>query len=74
MVLTEAELAATNPAQRIDDALAARLSDWADRRYRETLTVADLADPSLVVEARTALVELTAILALGSDFYPFQRV
>ena len=39
-----------------------------------TLTVADLADPSLIVEARTALDELTAILDLGSDFYPFQRV
>ena len=52
----------------------ARLNAWADRRYRDTLTVADLADPSLIVEVRTALDELTAILDLGSDFYPFQRV
>ncbi len=74
VVLTEAELAATNPAQRIDDALVARLNDWADRRYRDTLAVADLADPALVVEARTALDELTTILDLGTDFYPFQRV
>ena len=32
-----------------------------------------LADPALVTEARTALDELTGILGLGSDFYPFQR-
>ena len=73
VVLTEAELAATNPAQRLDDALAARLGDWADRRYRDQLAVADLADPALVVEARTALDELTTILGLGGDFYPVQR-
>jgi len=74
VVLTEAELAATNPAQRVDDVLVARLNAWADRHYRETLSVADLADPSLVVEASTALDALTGILDLGSDFYPFQRV
>ena len=73
VVLTEAELAATNRAQRLDETLAARLEDWADRRYRDTLTVADLADPALVTEARTALDELTGLLDLGSGFYPFQR-
>ena len=30
-------------------------------------------DPALVVEARTALDELTGILGLGGDFYRFQR-
>ena len=73
VVLTDAELAATNPAQRIDAALVARLSDWADRRYRDRLSPEDLADRKLITESREALDELTAILGLGSDFYPFQR-
>jgi succinylarginine dihydrolase len=74
VVLTDAELAATNPAQRVDAALAARLTDWADRRYRDQLSVDDLADPQLVIEVREALDELTGILGLGADFYPFQQV
>jgi len=74
VVLTEAELAATNPAMRLTDTLHARLSEWASRWYRETLTPADLADPALIVETRGALDALTGMLRLGSDFYPFQCV
>jgi succinylarginine dihydrolase len=33
-----------------------------------------LGDPALVSETQTALDDLTRILPLGSDFYPFQRV
>ncbi|MBL0947031.1 N-succinylarginine dihydrolase [Brevundimonas sp.] len=73
VVLTEAELAATNPYMRLTDDLYARLGDWAHRWYRETLSPEDLADPELLKESRGALDELTGILALGSDFYPFQR-
>ncbi|MDP3400153.1 MAG: N-succinylarginine dihydrolase, partial [Brevundimonas sp.] len=73
VVLTEAELAATNPAMRLTDDLYARLGEWADRWYRETLSPADLADPALLDESRGALDALTGILSLGSDFYPFQR-
>ncbi|MBX9615160.1 MAG: N-succinylarginine dihydrolase [Caulobacteraceae bacterium] len=73
VVLTEAELAATNPAMRLTEALHARLSAWANRWYRDTLTPADLADPALIAESRGALDELTALLGLGSGFYPFQR-
>jgi succinylarginine dihydrolase len=73
VVLTDAELAAANPAQRFDAALQARLSDWADRRYRDRLLPADLADPTLIDESRAALDELTEILDLGGGFYPFQR-
>jgi succinylarginine dihydrolase len=73
VVLTEAELAATNPAMRLTDDLHARLSDWAGRWYRDELRPADLADPDLLVESRGALDELTTILGLGGDFYPFQR-
>jgi succinylarginine dihydrolase len=74
VVLTEDELAATNPAMRMTGALHARLSDWARRWYRETLTAKDLSDPALLVETRGALDELTQILALGDGFYPFQRL
>lgn len=73
VVLTEAELAATNPAMRLTDDLHARLSDWAGRWYRDELRPTDLADPDLLTESRSALDELTTILNLGTDFYPFQR-
>ncbi len=73
VVLTDAELAATNPAQRFDAALHARLADWVERRYRDRLAPSDLADPALLTEVREALDELTGILELGGDFYPFQR-
>ncbi|WP_242076865.1 N-succinylarginine dihydrolase [Brevundimonas diminuta] len=73
VVLTEAELGATNPAMRLTDDLHARLSDWAGRWYRDELRPTDLADPDLLTESRSALDELTTILNLGTDFYPFQR-
>lgn len=73
VVLTEQELHAANPFQRMDDALYARLTQWAETWYREALAPDDLADPRLLEESRGALDQLTAILNLGSDFYPFQR-
>ena len=73
VVLTEAERAATNPAMRMTDALHDRLSIWGAAHYRDSLTPADLADPSLLDESRVALDELTGILNLGGGFYPFQR-
>ena len=74
VVLTDDELAATNPAMRMSNALHDRLSTWAGRWYRETLTAQDLSDPALLDETRGALDELTQILALGDGFYPFQRL
>ncbi|WP_297799579.1 N-succinylarginine dihydrolase [uncultured Brevundimonas sp.] len=73
VVLTDEELAATNPAMRMTDELHARLTMWALRWYREELRPADLADPALLEESLAALDELTSILHLGNDFYPFQR-
>ncbi len=73
VVLTDAELVATNPAMRMTDALHDRLSIWGQAHYRDSLTPADLADPSLLDESRVALDELTGILGLGGGFYPFQR-
>ena len=73
VVLTDAELPAANPRQRLTPELFDALSDWAERRYRDRLSVDDLSDPALLQESRAALDELTAILDLGGDFYPFQR-
>jgi succinylarginine dihydrolase len=73
VVLTDAELDAANPAQRFLPGLHTTLADWVTRRYRDRLAPADLADPDLLTESRDALDELTRILDLGGDFYPFQR-
>ncbi len=62
VVMTRAELAAANPAYRLDAALHARLTHWITRRYRDRLVPADLADPDLIEEIRTALDELDTIL------------
>lgn len=72
VVLNEAERQAVNPATLINDASYGELTRWVNRHYRETLVEADLADPQLLIESRTALDELTRILDLGS-VYPFQR-
>ena len=74
VVLTEDELAATNPSMRLTDELHGALSVWGARWYRDSLTAQDLADPALLDETRGALDELTGILGLGTNFYPFQRV
>ena len=73
VVLTPDELDAANPAQRLDEGLHAALTVWASHWYRDRLLPSDLADPALLLETRGALDELTSILALGSDFYDFQR-
>ena len=73
VVLTDDELEAVNPAQRFTPDLHRTLADWVERRYRDSLAPADLADPLLLTESREALDELTQILNLGGDFYPFQR-
>ncbi len=69
--LTEAELAAVNPATLMNDALYAKLTAWVEKHYRDQLGDSDLGDPTLLDECRAALDELTRILALGS-VYPFQ--
>ncbi len=73
IVMTPEERAAAAQGFFLDDALAAKLEAWITKHYREELAPADLGDPGLVEETQTALDELTRILPLGSDFYPFQR-
>ena len=65
------ELAAVNPGVILTPALYETLNDWVERHYRDLLVEADMADPQLLIECRTALDELTQILKLGS-VYPFQ--
>jgi succinylarginine dihydrolase len=72
VVLNDAERAAVAPGVWIGDALFGRLETWIDAHYRDRLAPADLADPQLLVESRTALDALTGILGLGS-LYDFQR-
>ncbi len=71
VALKESELAAVNPGVILTPALYETLIAWVDKHYRDELREADLADPQLLVECRTALDELTQILKLGA-VYPFQ--
>ncbi len=73
IVMTPEERAAATQGFLLTDALADALEAWVKKHYREELAPADLGDPALVSETQTALDDLTRILPLGSDFYPFQR-
>lgn len=72
VALTEPQLAAMHQGVLLDAPLYQQLTDWVMHHYRDRLAPADLADPSLIDETRTALDELTRILQLGS-LYDFQR-
>lgn len=72
VVLNEQERQAVNPAVLMNEQLFTTLNSWVDKHYRDQLSEADLADPQLMIESRTALDELTQILKLGS-VYSFQR-
>ena len=71
VVLTDDELQSINRRTLLDDGLFVRLNTWIDQHYRDRLDTADLGDPLLLEESRTALDELSQLLALGS-VYPFQ--
>ncbi|XZG71274.1 N-succinylarginine dihydrolase [Chitinibacteraceae bacterium HSL-7] len=71
VVLSDAERVAVAPGVWMDDKLYTLLGNWVRRHYRDRMSVADLADPQLLHEVRTALDELTRLLGLG-NIYPFQ--
>jgi succinylarginine dihydrolase len=71
--LNDAEAAAVNPGVLMSDALYPVLTAWVEKHYRDQVGEKDLADPSLLIECRTALDELSRILKLGS-VYPFQLI
>jgi succinylarginine dihydrolase len=73
VVMNEVQHHALGARAILDDALFLDLISWVEKHYRETLSPDDLADPALLMEGRVALDELTGIMRLGSDFYPFQR-
>jgi succinylarginine dihydrolase len=73
VVMNSEERAAAAQGFFLDAALADALEAWVRRHYREELAPGDLGDPTLVDETQAALDALTAILPLGTDFYPFQR-
>lgn len=73
IVMSAQEHQAVNPQVLLTDALFNRLNKWVNQHYRDELSEQDLADPQLLLESRTALDELTQILALGS-VYQFQRL
>ena len=74
VVLTEAEFESVQRTSRVvlDQSLYDLLKAWIERHYRERILPADVADPSLLRESRTALDELTGILSLG-PIYDFQK-
>ena len=72
VVLTDPERASVKSNVFFDAALQESLEKWVRKHYREELKSQDLADPQLIVEGRTAMDELTGILAIGA-VYEFQR-
>ena len=72
VAMSEQEHQAVNPHVLLTDNLFQRLNQWVNQHYRDQISEADLADPFLLNESRTALDELTQILQLGA-VYQFQR-
>jgi succinylarginine dihydrolase len=66
------ERAALGGSVLFDERLERELTSIIERRYRDRVRLADIADPELLVEARTALDEITQALGLGS-VYDFQQ-
>ena len=72
VALTDAEAAAMHQGVIMTDVLYRQLLAWVGKHYRDRLAPSDLADPSLAIEVRTALDELTTILGLPG-LYEFQK-
>jgi len=62
VVLTDAELAATNPGFLLTDERYDALVRWVARHYRDRIAPADLADPALAEECLTAVEALQRLL------------
>lgn len=70
--MTSQELSAIHQPVIMTHKKIDRLEEWVKAHYRDRLETADLADPDLLNETRSALDELTQILEMGS-FYHFQE-
>jgi len=73
VTLSESEWENTKPEMKFNADTHNVLKAWVHRHYREQLSPHDLRDPSLMRESFAALDELTQVMKLGPDFYPFQR-
>ena len=73
VVLTPAELAAVGGRCIVNETKVGALETIVSRRYRDRLAPADLADPALLDECRTALDEIGQVLQLGA-VHDFQRI
>ncbi len=73
VVMNDAQYGSLGARAVVDQTLFDELNIWVKKHYRETLAPDDLADLTLLDEGRVALDELTNIMKLGADFYPFQR-
>jgi succinylarginine dihydrolase len=71
VAMTDVEKSKVNPRTFINDNSYKVLCAWVNKHYRDELHVADLIDPQLLIESRTALDELTQILGYG-NVYQFQ--
>ena len=72
VVLSEPEIQKTAQGVFLTADLYEKLTAWVNRHYRESVSPADLADPHLLTESRSALDELTKLLGLGT-LYDFQQ-
>jgi succinylarginine dihydrolase len=72
IILNESELGQIPKKLVLTESTIDTLMNWADRHYRDHLTLADLTDPKMIDEVQLALDRLTQILELGS-LYEFQR-
>lgn len=72
VAMSQAECQAVNQRVLLNEQLFNELNQWVHTHYRDSISEADLADPQLLIESRTALDQLTQILGLGS-VYRFQR-
>jgi succinylarginine dihydrolase len=70
--LDETEIGALGGRVLFDDTLLGDLTRIVEKRYRDRVTLDDLADPAFAEECRVALDEITGTLGLGS-LYEFQR-
>jgi len=77
VVMSEQQIEQCKARVFLDDDLYQDLVDWVGRHYRDELSAQDLLDPALMVEAQTALDELSQLLQLQTGetgpVYDFQR-
>jgi len=73
VTLTESEWSQVNLGNKFSPELYSALKAWISKYYRKSLAPEDIRDPAIMSESFSALEDLTQIMDLGSDFYPFQR-